>query len=255
MLAKRIIPCLDVKNGKVVKGIQFNHHRVVGDMLELAEHYCQSGADELVFYDITASCDNRTVNREWIKQIAKKLNIPFCVAGGIRSLTDAENILNAGADKISINSPALENPDFINQLSEVFGTQCVVIGIDSLKMGNHYHVYQYTGDSNKTRDTGRETAAWIQEVQARGAGEIVLNCMNQDGSRQGYDFNQLTRMREITSLPLIASGGAGTMQDFVTVFKQANVDGALAASVFHSSAISIMQLKKILSNNQIEIRP
>lgn len=255
MLAKRIIPCLDVKDGKVVKGIQFNNHKIVGDILELAEYYCQSGADELVFYDITASSDNRTVDRNWIKLVAQNLNIPFCVAGGIRTLKDAEVILNAGADKISVNSPALENPDLINQLSEVLGKQCVVIGVDSLKENNSYEVCQYTGDIKKMRNTQRLTKDWIQEIQARGAGEIVLNCMNQDGMRQGYDIEQLKLMRKATTLPLVASGGAGKLNDFFDAFQLAQVDGALAASVFHSGAINITDLKNFLVTNKVEIRP
>ncbi len=254
MLTKRIIPCLDVKDGKVVKGVQFNNHRIVGDILELATHYCESGADELVFYDITASCDQRTVNREWITQVAQCLNIPFCVAGGIRTVSDAEEILNAGADKISINSPAIENPDLINQLSETFGRQCVVVGVDSFKEHNEYKVFQYTGDSKKTRKTERLTIEWVQEAQARGAGEIVLNCMNQDGMRKGYDIEQLAQIRKKITLPLIASGGAGSINDFLSVFQQAQVDGALAASVFHSGAITIADLKKFLVINQVEIR-
>jgi imidazole glycerol-phosphate synthase subunit HisF len=254
MLAKRIIPCLDVKDGKVVKGIQFNDHRIVGDIIERAEYYCEAGADELVFYDITASCDERTVERQWVKQIAQYLNIPFCVAGGIRTLFDAESILNSGADKISINNPALENPDLINELSSVFGQQCVVVGIDSFKKEEQYHVYQYTGNSQKMRETTRLTSEWIKEVEARGAGEIVLNCINQDGMRQGYDIEQLKLMREMTTLPLIASGGAGCANDFLTVFQQAKVDGALAASVFHSGAMMISALKEFLINHHIEIR-
>jgi cyclase len=254
MLAKRIIPCLDVKDGKVVKGVQFNNHQFVGDIVELAELYCQSGADELVFYDITASCENRTVNRDWIKQIVRYLNIPFCVAGGIRSVSDAEAVLNSGADKISINSPALENPNLINQFAEIFGQQCVVIGIDSLKEGDNYKVCQYTGSVKSMQKTERFTSEWVKEVQERGAGEIVLNCMNQDGMRQGYDIEQLKIIRDNVSLPLIASGGAGSMQDFLTVFQEAKVDGALAASVFHSGAIVINQLKSFLAANGIEIR-
>lgn len=254
MLAKRIIPCLDVKEGKVVKGVQFNHHHVVGDILELAARYSESGADELVFYDITASCDQRTVDREWIKQVAKYLTIPFCVAGGIRTVADAESILSAGADKISINSPALEDPSLIDQLATIFGRQCIVVGIDSLKINGIYKVCQYTGDSKKTRNTDRLTSDWIQEVQARGAGEIVLNCMNQDGMRQGYDLEQLTMMRALTTLPLIASGGAGKNADFLNVFQSAKVDGALAASVFHSGTLSISELKQFLTTHHIEIR-
>ena len=254
MLAKRIIPCLDVKDGKVVKGIQFNNHRIVGDILELAINYCQSGADELAFYDISASCDERTVSRKWVNEVAKCLNIPFCVAGGIRTASDAEAVLNSGADKISINSPALENPDLINELSEKFGRQCIVIGIDSLKINGIYHVLQYTGDNVKTKNTKRLTLEWMKEVEVRGAGEIVLNCMNQDGMRQGYDVKQLRTVREQSTLPLIASGGAGCMEDLLNVFKTAKVDGALAASVFHSNEIKIVELKNYLLTNDIEIR-
>jgi cyclase len=254
MLAKRIIPCLDVKNGNVVKGIQFDNHQIVGNILELAEYYCASGADELVFYDITASCDDRTVSRKWIKDVAQHLNIPFCVAGGIRNPFDAEAVLNAGADKISINSPALENPDLINDLSEVFGKQCIVIGIDSLKINDEYQVFQYTGNSKKMKCTERLTYHWIQEVQERGAGELVVNCMNQDGMRLGYDVEQLKIMRVQSTLPLIASGGAGCAQDFLDVFNHAQVDGALAASVFHFGKINIIELKNFLSANHIEIR-
>ena len=254
MLAKRIIPCLDVKNGQVVKGIQFKNHEVVGDILERAEFYAEEGADELVFYDITASTDNRSVNLEWIKLIAQKINIPFCVAGGIRSIKEAEAILNAGADKISINSPALENPDLINLLSEKLGRQCIVIGIDSLKINNDYLVCQYTGDVSKSTKTGRLASDWVTEVQARGAGEIVLNCMNQDGLRQGYDIEHLAFMRKLATVPLIASGGAGKNQDFANVFKLCEVDGALAATVFHSNKIKISELKEYLLNNKIEIR-
>lgn len=254
MLAKRIIPCLDVKNGKVVKGIQFKDHRIVGDILERADYYNQAGADELVFYDITASCEQRRVDKDWIRQVAKYLHIPFCVAGGIRSVADAESILNAGADKISINTPALEKPALINALSETFGRQCVVIGIDSLEFAGEYRVCQYTGDHKKMCKTDRSTLDWIREVQDRGAGEIVLNCMNQDGLRQGYDIMQLKLMRSHTTLPLIASGGAGKVKDFLDVFKEAKVDGALAASVFHTNTIPIPELKKILIKQQVEIR-
>lgn len=254
MLAKRIIPCLDVRDGKVVKGIQFKEHQIVGDILERAEFYAASSADELVFYDITASCENRSVSREWIKWVAQKINIPFCVAGGIRNVADAEAVLNAGADKISINSPALENPDLINALSERFGKQCVVIGIDSLKVDDIYQVFQYTGDSKKMCASAWSTIKWIEEIQTRGAGEIVLNCMNQDGMRNGYDLAQLVKIRNITQLPLIASGGAGSALDFLDVFREANVDGALAASVFHSNTLSIPDLKQFLNANQIEIR-
>jgi imidazole glycerol-phosphate synthase subunit HisF len=255
MLSKRIIPCLDVKDNQVVKGIKFRDHQVVGDIVELAQYYCASGADELVFYDITASSDGRVVNTDWVNRVAKTLDIPFCVAGGIRTLKHAENILQAGADKISINSPALENPSFINQCVKQFGSQCVVIGIDSFEKDNQYYVYQYTGDEHKALNTNQLTKDWITEVQQRGAGEIVLNCMNQDGVRQGYDVNQLQLMRTLCQVPLIASGGAGNAAHFAEVFQQANVSGALAASIFHKKTISIQELKNYLINQKIEIRP
>ncbi|HEX6999992.1 MAG TPA: imidazole glycerol phosphate synthase subunit HisF [Gammaproteobacteria bacterium] len=255
MLTRRIIPCLDVRDGVVVKGVRFRDHRVVGDIMDLARRYRDEGADELVFYDITASPHGRTVDRSWVNRVASVLDIPFCVAGGIRSIADAESVLNLGADKISINSPALENPDLIDALVRRFGSQCVVIGIDTLERDGDYHVYQYTGDPERTRASERRTLDWVREVQERGAGEIVLNCMNQDGVRKGYDVAQLGRVREITRVPLIASGGAGTMPHFREVFEKARVDGALAASVFHTAAIAIPDLKAYLADAGIAIRP
>lgn len=237
-----------------MKGVQFRNHRVVGDILELAERYRNEGADELVFYDITASPDDRTVDRSWVTSVSRLLDIPFCVAGGIKSIADAEDVLNKGADKISINSPALADPDLIGQLATRFGTQCVVIGIDSREQGKDWFVYQYTGDPDKTRAAHRRTLDWVQEVQARGAGEIVLNCMNQDGVRQGYDCGQLAAVRAVCDIPLIASGGAGAREHFLSVFEEANVDGALAASVFHSAEIPIPELKTYLADNQVDIR-
>jgi len=234
--------------------VQFRNHEVVGGILELAQRYRDEGADELVFYDITASPDGRTVDRQWINRVAEILDIPFCVAGGIKSLQDAEEILNYGADKISVNSPALANPDLINQLVKRFGSQCVVIGIDSREEDNTYRVYQYTGDPQKTKHSGRITADWVREVQDRGAGEIVLNCMNQDGVRKGYDLKQLGEVRAVCDVPLIASGGAGEMQHFADVFKISGADGGLAASVFHKSIIDIKDLKRFLQAQLIEIR-
>lgn len=254
MLAKRIIPCLDVKDGQVVKGVQFRNHQVIGDILELAKFYSEAGADELVFYDISASSDMRLTCRDWIRRVAQRINIPFCVAGGIRTLQDAEAILDAGADKLSINSPALENPDFIDEMVKVFGQQCVVIGIDSMQKDHEYQVCQYTGNEEKMQKTQRKTEDWIMEVQDRGAGEIVLNCMNHDGVRTGYDIAQLTKMRAITHIPLIASGGAGQQSHFLDVFQEAQVDGALAATVFHKNIIEINALKKYLTKNHIGVR-
>jgi cyclase len=247
MLSRRIIPCLDVTDGKVVKGVQFKNHEIVGEIVDLAQRYVDEGADELVFYHITASADGQTVNLDWVDAVAQRLDIPFCVAGGIRRVADAAARLEAGADKISINSPALERPDFIDEMVAAFGSQCVVIGIDSLEVDGQYQVKQYTGRPDKMQDSRRDTLSWAKEAVERGAGEIVLNCMNQDGVRQGYDIRQLAAVRAAVSVPLIASGGAGTMEHFNEVFEQADVDGALAASVFHKQIIAIPELKAWLS--------
>ncbi|MCY4101412.1 MAG: imidazole glycerol phosphate synthase subunit HisF [Rhodobacteraceae bacterium] len=254
MLTKRIIPCLDVKDGRVVKGVQFRNHRDMGDILEHAQRYAEEGADELVFYDITASSDGRVVDKEWIRKVAKVIDIPFCVAGGIRNIEDARKILNDGADKISVNSPALENPEFVTELAEAFGTQCVVVGIDSLHEDGSYIVHQYTGDEKKTLKTSRDTMAWAKGVQELGAGEIVLNCMNQDGVKKGYDIEQLQAIRRSVDIPVIASGGAGKEKDFHDVFTMTGADGALAASVFHTRQIHIADLKQYLRDRNIPIR-
>lgn len=235
--------------------MQFRDHEVVGDIMTLAARYRDEGADELVFYDITASPDRRTVDRTWVNRIAAVLDIPFCVAGGIRSVADAEAVLNLGADKISVNSPAIERPDLIDELVQRFGSQCIVIGIDTLERNGEYHVYQYTGDPTRSRAAERRTLDWVREVQERGAGEIVLNCMNQDGVRKGYDVRQLQAVRAVCSVPLIASGGANALEHFKDVFELAQVDGALAASVFHKSIIDIRDLKQYLAAAGIAMRP
>jgi len=255
MLARRIIPCLDVRDGEVVKGVRFRDHQVVGDILELATRYRSAGADELVFYDITASPQGRSVDRSWIARIARVLDIPFCVAGGIRSVADAEAVLNAGAEKISINSPALERPALIDELASRFGSQCVVVGIDSATTDGGYRVQQYTGDPHRSQDAGRATLDWLGEAQARGAGEIVLNCMARDGVRTGYDLGQLAQARAVCRVPLVASGGAGNISHFIEVFREARVDAALAASVFHSGTLAIADLKAALRAAAVEIRP
>jgi cyclase len=244
-----------VRDGQVVKGVRFRDHRVVGDILELAQRYRDEGADELVFYDISASPEGRSVDREWIRRVARVLDIPFCVAGGIRSVTEAEAVLNAGAEKVSVNSPALLRPQLIDELSARFGAQCVVVGIDSQTTPAGYRVYQYTGDPDRSRDTQRDTLAWASEVQQRGAGEIVLNCMASDGVRNGYDIAQLKAVRALCQVPLVASGGAGALEHFVEVFHTADVDAALAASVFHSGAIAIPDLKQFLRAQHVEVRP
>ncbi|EEX36976.1 imidazole glycerol phosphate synthase subunit HisF [Vibrio metschnikovii] len=256
MLAKRIIPCLDVRDGQVVKGVQFRNHEIIGDIVPLAQRYAQEGADELVFYDITASSDGRVVDKGWVAKVAEVIDIPFCVAGGIKTAQDAARILEFGADKVSINSPALADPNLITQLADKFGVQCIVVGIDSYfdQATGQYQVYQFTGDEARTKATQWQTQDWVQEVQQRGAGEIVLNMMNQDGVRNGYDLQQLKMIRAVCQVPLIASGGAGTMAHFADAFQVANVDGALAASVFHKQIINIGELKQYLHQQQIEVR-
>ena len=238
-----------------MKGVRFRDHRVVGDILELTARYRDEGADELVFYDITASPDRRIVDRSWVRQVARLLDIPFCVAGGIASVADAEAVLAEGAEKISVNSPALSNPQLIDELSRRFGTQCVVVGIDSQSTDGGYRVQQFTGDARRTRDTQRLTLDWVREAAARGAGEIVLNCMASDGVRQGYDIAQLQAIRPLCPVPLVASGGAGAPAHFEEAFTRSGVDAALAASVFHSGTIAIPDLKRFLLSRGIEVRP
>jgi len=254
MLTKRIIPCLDVKDGVVVKGVKFKNHEVVGSIIDLAIKYNDQGADEIVFYDIAASTIDGFVSKTWVEQIAKEINIPFCVAGGIKSIEDAKVILNSGADKISINSPAISRPELISELSKEFGSQCVVVGIDSLYVDNNYVVYGKTGNEKTAFNTKLKTKDWIKKVQELGAGEIVLNCMDQDGVKNGYDIAQLREMLAECNVPLIASGGAGSINDFIDIFKQTNVSGALAASVFHKSIIKINTLKKSLKTELINVR-
>lgn len=253
-LTRRIIPCLDVKDGKVVKGVKFRNHVILGDILDLAKRYRDAGADELVFYDITASAEGRSVSSKWIDDIAKSLDIPFCVAGGIRSVEDARVVFHAGADKISINSPAIERPELISELAGAFGSQAVVVGIDSTFSQDDYYIWKYTGSEKTAKAAGKRTIDWVKEVEDRGAGEIVLNCMDADGTRQGYDIKQLAVIRDLIRIPLIASGGAGHKKDFLDAFKSVAIDGALAAGVFHRNEISIPDLKQYLRNENILIR-
>jgi cyclase len=255
MLSRRIIACLDVRDGKVVKGIRFRDHVVVGDVVELALRYRDAGADELVFYDIAASPQSRTVACSWVARVARVLDIPFCVAGGVRRVEDATAVLHAGADKISINSPALERPALIGEMADALGAQCVVVGVDSLRDGDgEWRLRQYTGDPARMRVVARRTLDWIDEVQSLGAGEIVLNCMGSDGVCAGYDLEQLRAARAICRVPLVASGGAGAREHFRDVFALADVDGALAASVFHSGAIDIAGLKTWLRGEGLAMR-
>ncbi len=254
MLARRIIPCLDVRNGRVVKGVRFRDHRDIGDPVEMAATYAADGADEIVFYDITASPEGRAPDVRWIEDVARTLDVPFTVAGGVRSVDQALACLAAGADKVSINSPALERPELIGEIAAVAGTQCVVVGVDSEAVGDAWIVRQYTGDPAKQRSAGRRTLDWLAEAQDRGAGEIVLNCMNQDGVRRGYDIKQLSAARAVLNVPLVASGGAGAPEHFRDVFEEADVSGALAASVFHSGALRVSSLKAQLAAWSIPVR-
>jgi cyclase len=255
MLTRRIIPCLDVRDGVVVKGVRFRDHVEMGGIVELAQRYRDEGADELVFYDITASPQGRAVDRAWVEKVARVIDIPFCVAGGIRSVDDARAVLHAGADKVSVNSPALERPELIAELAAAFGVQCVVVGIDSLRdTDGEWRVRQYTGDPSKTRALARRTLDWLEEAQRLGAGEIVLNCMGADGVRSGYDLEQLGAARARCRVPLVASGGAGAVEHFRDVFARADADAALAASVFHSGTIPIPDLKRYLRGEGVAIR-
>lgn len=254
MLTKRIVACLDVKDGVVVKGVRFRGHEPMGSPEELAARYRDQGVDELVFYDIAASAEGRRVSRDWVARTARSLDIPFCVAGGIRSVADAEELLNAGADKISVNSPALERPQLISELSRRFGSQCVVVGVDSRREGPAWSVYQYTGLAEKTVAAKRRMLDWIVEAQDRGAGEIVLNCMDADGTGAGYDVEQLAKARGVLTVPLVASGGAKTAAHFARVFQEAKVDAALAAGAFHRGELEIGALKRELKSRGIEVR-
>lgn len=254
MAAARIIPCLDVADGRVVKGVRFRNHRDVGDVVEHVRRYRDAGADELTFYDITASPDGRSVDLGWVERVAAVLDIPFTVAGGIDNLETARDVLAAGADKISVNSPALRRPTLLAELASAFGRQCVVLGIDSLRgPDGRLSVKQFTGRLEATRDSGRETLSWAREAAALGAGEIVLNCMDRDGVREGYDLAQLAALVGAVDVPIVISGGAGTTAHFVSAFR-AGASGALAASVFHDGRIAIPDLKAALAAEGVEIR-
>lgn len=247
MITKRIIACLDIANGKVVKGIKFANHEVIGGAVELAEKYCNDGANELVLYDILASANNTEIDTKMIENVAKKINIPFCVAGNIDGCKKVEKCLNAGADKVSINSPALKNPNLIDDIVKNFGSSTLVVGVDT-KNGE---IYKNTGNIDKTERCDVNIFDWVKEVENRGAGEIVVNSMSFDGMRNGFDIELLDRITKIVKIPVIASGGAGKIEDFVEVFKKTGVSGALGASVFHKNLVDIKELKKTLRANGI----
>lgn len=250
MSTKRIIACLDIADGKVVKGVKFQNHEIIGDIVKMAERYSSDGVDELVLYDIKASCNEQTVDYKWIENVAKVINIPFCVAGKIDSLEKVEIILNSGADKVSINSPAINNPELINQIAKKFGSSTLVVGIDT-KDG---FIYKNTGDLNKTEQIKISVLDWAKEIEERGAGEIVLNSINSDGMKNGYDIPLLKLISDEVNIPIIASGGAGKLEHFLDLFQETNVSGALAASIFHKNILTITDVKNFLKRNNIYVR-
>ena len=250
MLSKRIIPCLDVAAGRTVKGVNFVDLRDAGDPVELAWNYSRQGADELVFLDITATHERRKTMIELVKAVARQVNIPFTIGGGINEIGDADALLNAGADKISINSAAVRNPALIDELARAFGVQFVVIAVDTRHIDGKNIVHLNGGRI----PTEKQTMHWILEAESRGAGEILLTSMDHDGTKGGFDTEFLKDVNNAVNIPVIASGGAGSVQHFVDVFLQSNVDAALAASVFHYGEILIPDLKRILKQNQIEVR-
>jgi len=249
-VAKRIIPCLDVKDGRTVKGVNFVDLRDAGDPVELAWQYSEHGADELVFLDITATHERRKTTVEMVKAVARQVNIPFTIGGGINEVQDADILLNSGADKISVNSAAVRNPDIINELAGAFGIQFVVVAVDTKYVDGHNYVHLNGGRVK----TDILTEDWIKEAESRGAGEILLTSMDHDGTKNGFDCKLLKKINDTLSIPLIASGGAGNKQHFVDVFLQTHVDAALAASVFHYGEINIPDLKETLRLNHIEVR-
>jgi cyclase len=250
MLAKRIIPCLDIKDGQTVKGIEFESLRAVGDPVELGKYYSDNGADELVFLDITATHEKRKTLSELVKRIAKEINIPFTVGGGISSIEDAEIILSAGADKISINSSAINNPKLISDITQKFGSQFIVLAIDAKLENDKWIVYKNGGRIK----TELELFSWAKQAESLGCGEILFTSMNHDGTKNGFAIDALRKLTKDLNIPVIASGGAGKIQDFEDVFRESKVEAALAASVFHYKEIEMKQLKKELSEKGIPVR-
>lgn len=250
MLAKRIIPCLDIKDGRTVKGINFLGLRDAGDPVELAERYCNEGADELVFLDISATEEKRSTLLNLVTSVARKVNIPFTVGGGISKVEDVDELLKAGADKVSINSAAVKNPNLINELSEKFGSQCVVVAIDAKEIDGEWIVHLVGGKV----PTEINLFDWAKEVENRGAGEILFTSMNNDGTKSGFAVEALNQLASVVNIPVIASGGAGSIEDFLEVFKSNKIDAALAASVFHYKEIEIKELKESLDKQNITVR-
>jgi cyclase len=250
MLTKRIIPCLDIQNGRTVKGVHFENLKDAGDPVELAIRYCNEGADELVFLDITATNEKRKILTELVNRIAKNINIPFTVGGGVSSIEDVSILLNSGADKVAVNSAALKEPNLIKELAHQFGSQCVVLGMDVKFEDNDYHVYLNGGRTK----TDRLAIEWAKQAADLGAGEILLTSMDRDGTEEGYAIDIIKQVSAAVNIPVIASGGAGSKQHFAEVFKLGKADAALAASVFHYKEIEIQDLKLFLKEENILIR-
>lgn len=250
MLTKRIIPCLDIKEGRTVKGVNFEGLRDAGDPVELARRYSDEGADELVFLDITATLEKRKTLIELVKRISTEINIPFTVGGGIRSVEEIEELLKAGADKVSLNSSIVKDPELINRASEAFGAQAIVAAVDAKKVDEHWDVFIKGG----TENTGKDALKWMTEVEERGAGEILLTSMDRDGTKNGFDLELLSQVNKCVSIPVIASGGAGTIQQCIDAIKVANVDAVLAASIFHFKEIEISKLKETMKESGIPMR-
>ena len=251
MIAKRIIPCLDVRDGRVVKGVNFLGLRDVSSPVALARYYSESGADELVFYDITASAEGRALFTDILREVASTIFIPLTVGGGIRSLADFERVLTCGADKVSVNSGAIADPSLIEKAARRYGSQCVVLSVDTKRVGGRYHVFAKGG----REDTGMDALAWIRRGIDSGAGEIVLNSIDTDGVKRGFDLEMLADVCAFAGVPVIASGGAGCIQDFVTLFESVpGVDAGLAASIFHFGEVSIAELKKTLAQSGVNVR-
>lgn len=250
MLTKRIIPCLDIKDGRTVKGVNFVDLRDAGDPVALASAYAEQGADELVFLDISATQEQRKTFASLVKEIARHINIPFTVGGGISSVEDVAPLLEAGADKVSVNSSAVRNPKLINELSKAFGAQCIVLAIDARKIDNSWIVHTHGGKN----PTDKKLFTWAKEGQDRGAGEILFTSMDHDGTKNGFAIDPLSKLHALLTIPVIASGGAGSMGHFADVFVLAKADAALAASVFHFGEIQIPELKTFLKNHNIPVR-
>jgi cyclase len=250
MLTKRIIPCLDIKDGRTVKGVNFVNIRDAGDPVELGSLYAKQGADELVFLDISATNEQRKTFASLVKDIARHINIPFTVGGGISSVADVAPLLEAGADKVSINSSAVKNPDLINDLSKAFGSQCIVLAIDARKINNQWIIHTHGGKN----PTDKKLFSWAKEGQERGAGEILFTSMDHDGTKNGFAVDALSKLNNLLSIPIIASGGAGKAEHFIDAFVLGNADAALAASVFHFGEISVPELKTFLKNKGIDVR-